>query len=32
MVLKAADLHNEGMHTVALPMDVELGKGHGVGC
>lgn len=32
MVLKAADLHNEGMHTIALPMDVELGKGHGVGC
>lgn len=32
MVLKAAYLHDEGMHTVALPMDVQLSEGHCVGC
>lgn len=32
MVLKAAYLQDEGMHAVALPVDVQLSKDHGVGC
>lgn len=31
MVLKAAYLQDEGMHAVALPLDVQLSKDHGVG-
>lgn len=32
VVPKAAYLHDEGMHAVALPMHVELSKDHCMGC